>query len=282
MTFETELRDHLHAGVDELPVDLGPLLAGGVAHGNKLVRRRRLTRILAGAATIAVLGGAFAYAGSVGDAPGRGVAPAAENSVQNKVVRKTTAITPQAALKIMLETLPREPATNYRGGYDGTTTGPDASNKPTGVNALVDYTSGGSTGIVRVEVVTTGYPLLCSGTECSLTTLPDGSKLRLIDLTDRMDNKPGGYRHLEVNLARPDGLNLNLLAVNYQHDNPNTSPTRPPVSLAQLKAIATNPHWQLKLDQAFVDGAEGLFVPRLITQPSGPPEQIRVTPTPAR
>ena len=101
MSFETELSDRLHAEADDTPVDLGPLLTGSVAYGNKLVRRRRLTRIAAGAAAVAVLGGAFAYAGSQARPGADGVAPAASTGMQ-----QVGAITPQAAAKILLDTLP--------------------------------------------------------------------------------------------------------------------------------------------------------------------------------
>jgi hypothetical protein len=265
MTFETELRDQLHAGVDDSPIDLDRLLLGGVAYGNKLVRRRRMIRIFAGAATVALLGGAFAYAGSLSNTPGgNSVAPAGQATVSGQ--KKD--ITPQAALKILLETLPStKPATNYRGGFDG-------MGRPLGLYALVDYTDGGSTAMIRAEILTKGYPLLCSEAEqgCRVTTLPDGSTLRLMesDANRRPNGKISNFKNLQANLARKDGLNLNLLAVNYEQDNPNTSPSRPPVSLAELKAIATSPRWQLKLDQAFLDSADDLFVPRQVTQPSVP------------
>lgn len=266
MSFETELRDQLHAGVDDTDVDLAPLLTGSIAYGNKLVRRRRLTRIFAGAATIAVLGGAFAYAGSLGGTAspdGTGIAPAGPVVAQGKKAD----ITPQAALQILLDTLPSsKPATNYRGGLDGNV-------RKLGIYALVDYTGGGSTAMVRTEIIKTGYPLLCDAGDrgCTVTILPDGSKLRLIDWPANL--KPGdapGFRHLEANLARKDGLNLNLAAINYPAQNPNSSPKRPPVSLAELKAIAISPRWQLRLDQSFLDQTNRLFVPRQLTQPSQP------------
>ncbi|GAA3596735.1 hypothetical protein [Kribbella ginsengisoli] len=252
MSFETELRDRLHAGVDDTPADLDLLLAGGVAYGNKLVRRRRLTRIFAGAATVAVLGGAFAYAGTLGGPTTIG--PAGVQST-TAVQSKKGALTPQAALAILLELLPKDhQATNLRGGFDGMGT-------VRGVYTTADYGSA----TLRLEIVKDDVPLQCfaSDTYCKVTTLADRSKLRLLNTEIAATDNAGDDQQLQANLARADGLNLNLIAVN-------TDPAHPAITLAQLRAIATSPRWQLKLDQAFIDESEKLFRPRLVTEPSVP------------
>ncbi|WBQ05878.1 hypothetical protein [Kribbella sp. CA-293567] len=254
MTFETELRDHLHAGVDDTPVDLGPLLAAGVAHGNKLVRRRRLTRILAGAATVAVLGGAFAYAGSVDGVPDGAIAPAGPG-VTTQAQQAKADITPQATLALLLELMPdAKQAANRRGGFEGV-------GSVLGVYTTTDY----GTASIRLEIVKDQHPLPCSDTDtdCKVTTLPDGSRLRLLDTTVPGPRGMDEYQQLQANLIRKDGLNLNLIAVN-------TAPAEPAVTMAQLRAIATSPRWQLQLDQAFITKSAGLFTPRLVTQPSVP------------
>lgn len=254
MSFETELRDQLHAGVDDTTVDLGRLLAGGVAHGNKLVRRRRLTRVFAGAATIAVLGGAFAYAGTLG-----GPTTAGPAGVQNTKAAPSQqgALTPQAALGILLELLPDAGlATNQRGGFDGTGT-------VRGVYATSEY----DTTSLRIEILKNkvDVPLQCfdSDTYCKVSPLADGSRLRLLNMAYPGPNNNAEYQQLQANLTRKDGLNLNLIAVN-------TDPAHPVLTLAQLKAIATDARWQLEVDQAFIDRSAKLFTPRLVTQPSVP------------
>jgi hypothetical protein len=254
MSFETELRDHLHAGVDNATVDLDLLLAGGVAHGNKLVRRRRLSRIFTGAATIAVLGGAFAYAGTLGGTAspdGTGIAPAGPASTQGKKAD----ITPQAALGVLLELLPdSQQATDLRGGFDGTGT-------VLGVYTTVAY----GNAPLRLEIIKKQDPYPCDAyyPDCKVTTLPDGSKLRL--LTTRYPGPSGkdDYQQLQANLTRKDGFALNLIAVN-------RTPAHPAITLAELRTIATSPRWQPKVDQALIDNSEKLFRPRLVTQPSVP------------
>jgi hypothetical protein len=258
MSFETELGDRLHAEADDTPVDLGPLLAGSVAYGTRLVRRRRVTRIFAGAAAVAVLGGAFAYAGTQGRPDG--VAPAASTGV-----RQTGAITPQAAAKILIDGLPdAHKASNFRGGFEGVGT-------PDGVYADLDYTDGGSTALVRVRVLAKADRMRCVPREdesCRIINLTGGSRLQLVE--NQSNGSKGNYKHLQANLVRGDGLVLTLLAENRESENPDTSPTRAPLSLAQLQKIASSPRWNRELDQAFLDATAHLFVPRPVTPPSVP------------
>ncbi|NEA35983.1 hypothetical protein [Streptomyces sp. SID13031] len=255
MSFETELSDRLHTEADDTQVDLDLLLTGSVAYGNKLVRRRRLTRIIGGAATIAVLGGAVAYAGSLNAPPGSTPAPAA--SVATTQPQKAKAdITPQAALGVLLELLPdASQATNHRGGFDGT-------GKVLGVYTTVSYGNAS----LRLEVLKeqqVAFPCDAYYTGCNVVKLPDGSKLRLLDTSVPGPGGKDDYQQLQANLTRKDGLSLNLIAVNQ-------TPAQPAITLAQLKTIAVSPRWQLKLDQAFIDRSEKLFIPRLVTQPSVP------------
>jgi hypothetical protein len=254
MSFETELRDRLHAGVDDTTADLDQLLAGGVAHGNKLVRRRRLTRISAGAATIAVLGGAFAYAGTLGgpaSPDGAGIAPAGPAAAQSKKAD----ITPQAALGILLELLPdSQQATDLRGGFDGTGT-------VLGVYTTVVY----GDAPLRLEIIKKQDPYGCDAyyPDCKVVRLPDGSKLRLLTTGYPGPSGKDEHQQLQANLTRKDGFALNLIVVN-------PIPAHPAITLAELKTIATSPRWQQKVDQAFIDKSEKLFRPRLVTEPSVP------------
>ncbi|QNE19532.1 hypothetical protein F1D05_18440 [Kribbella qitaiheensis] len=260
MGFETELSDRLHAEADDTPVDLGPLLTGSVAYGNKLVRRRRLTQIFAGAAAVAVLGGAFAYAGSLAHPGAAGFAPAGSTGAQ-----QTGPITPQAAAKILLDALPDAgKASHYRGGVEGIGT-------PDGVYADLDYTDGGSTAMVRVRVLSKADRMACvpqADQSCRIVKLADGSRLQLVE--NQSNGSSGNYKHLQANLVRADGLVVTLLAENRESENPNTSPTRAPLSLAQLQTAITDPHWQRQLDQAFLDASADLFVPSPVTRPSAP------------
>lgn len=252
MTFETELRDQLHAGVDHTEVDLDQLLLGGVAYGNKLVRRRRLFRIVAGAATVAVLGGGLAYAGSLN----ADVAPAGQ--------QQTKPITPQAAGQILLESLPdAKKAKNFSGRENSTSTERLATS--------LYYTDGGSTALVEIRLLTERFTPVCvKGADqfCQVTTLADGSRLELVE--NQSSGSSGNYKHLQANLYRKDGLVIALLAENREQYNPNTSPTRAPLTLAQLKAVVLSPRWQQQLDPAFVEGAAGLFTPRPNDPPSVP------------
>lgn len=264
MSFETELSDRLHTEVDDTPVDLDLLLAGSVAHGNKLVRRRRLSRIVGGAATIALLGGAFAYAGSLAGPTGSTPAPAGTSASPLPPKGKTADITPQATLAVLLDLLPDPKlATNRRGGFDGT-------NRVVGVYSLVDY----DTAWVNVLVVKgrTAFSCLPKEAGCTTTTLPDGSTLRLLDI--KVPGSPGEGEHQQVEaiVNRKDGLTIDLMAVNRVQ-------AKPALTLAQLKTIVLSPRWQPQLDRSFLDQNSHLFVPRPITPPSSSPHSAKTTPT---
>ncbi len=253
MSFETELSNRLHAQADDTPADLDQLLAGGVAYGNKLVRRRRVSRIIAGAACVAALGGAFAYAGTLNNPAGGKVAPA--GTVTATRPEKQVAITPQAALAVLLELLPdSDRAINRRGGFDGMGT-------VRGLYATADY----GTAVLRLEIVKNQVPYSCTAYEadCKVVRLPDGSKLRLLTANVGTGAGKQDLQQLQANLTRKDGFSLDLIAYN-------NAPDHPAITLPQLQAIATSPRWQPRLDQAFVAKSEHLFRPRLVTEPSVP------------
>lgn len=260
MDFEPELRDRLHAGVDRTEIDLGALLDGSVAYGSRVVRRRRLFRIFAGAATVAVLGGAFAYATSV-----NGPTDDLPASTSTRALQETLPITPQAALKILLETLP---TAGQKGDFSGW---PEGIGKQDGLSAHLSYMDGGSTADVTISLLNHRFPLECvegADLSCRIESLAGGSKLQLVE--NQSSGSSGNYKHLQANLYREDGLIITLLSENREEYNPGTSPSRPPLSLAQLKAVVTSPRWQREVDPALVDGATGLFTPRPLTQPSSP------------
>lgn len=146
------------------------------------------------------------------------------------------------------------PDLRRRGGFDGT-------GSVLGVYSTTDY----GTAAIRLEIIKKQYPLRCLPTDsdCKVSILPDGSRLRLLTTEIPGPASNDEYQQLQANLTRKDGLNLNLIAVN-------TTPAQPAITLAQLRTIATSPRWQPQLDQAFINRSERLFVPRLVTQPSVP------------
>ncbi|WP_112248560.1 hypothetical protein [Kribbella monticola] len=253
MGFETELSERLHAETDDAVVDLDQLLTGSVAYGTKLVRRRRVTRIVAGAACVAALGGAFAYAGTLNNPAGGKIPPAA--TVTATRPEKQVPITPQAALAVLLELLPNSDlAINRRGGFDG-------MNKVRGIYATADY----GTAVLRLEIVKNPVPYSCAAYEagCKVVRLPDGSKLRLLTASVGGGQGKKDIQQLQANLSREDGFSLDLIAYN-------NAPAQPAITLAQLQAIATSTRWHPRLDQSFVAKSEHLFRPRLVTEPSVP------------
>jgi hypothetical protein len=266
MEFETELRERLHAGVDRAAVDLDTLIAGGVAQGKQFARRRRLTQLVAVAATIAVIGSAAAYAGSLLGPAGHQFGPAAQTTAtpsQTSPMLKT--LTPQAALQLLLEQLPPDGKTDkYTGGSNVKTTGPGE------VWISLSYTDPQGPSNLSLAVMPEPIPLSCAGQspQCSLTTLPNGSKLLLKETVS-----PDGsdLRTRQAHLVRKDGLYISLISDNATKWKDKGTRPLPPLSLAELRTIVTSPHWRLSVDAALVDESNSLFVPRPTQTISDPP-----------
>ncbi|MFC0627204.1 hypothetical protein [Kribbella deserti] len=278
MNFETELRDHMDAGVADEPVDLGKLLAGGVAHGKKLVRRRRLGQLVVVTAVLATVGGVFAYAGSGGFAPNESGAdfagPVASTSQQ-------VPITPQAALQILLDQLPPDGRTGgYRGG-DASIPGEVAAGA---VWVRFSYTDAVGKSSLNLRVARQKHQNLCAeewarepGNHCQQSTLADGSKLIVM----KNFHAPENHRRWNAILSRKDGLQIDLMADNSSEwKSQGTRPT-PPLSLEQLTKIVTSPRWQDRLDAAFVRKAESLFEVTPAPPTAKPSTEIPSSPTPS-
>lgn len=262
MDFETELRERLHAGVDDTPVDVGELINGGVTKGKLFVRRRRLAQLVAGTAMVAVIGSVAAYAGSLRDQADPQIGPAATST---QAQREQAALTPQAAVAILLDLLPADGRTgDYTGGSYPK---PGLANE---VWARFTYTDAKGPSNLSLGVMPEAMPLSCAGQAptCTVTTLPNGSKL-MLEETVSLDGS--NLRTRQAHLVRADGLYISLISDNGKYWKDDGTRAQPPLSLAQLRAIVTSPRWQHKVDADLVDRSAQLFVPHTPPPSSTPP-----------
>jgi hypothetical protein len=255
---EEELRSRMRT-VNEVEADLGVLRTRGVAHGKRLIRRRRVIQTIAGGATLAIAIGVFAYAEDPRRSPEAGIAAPAPT------VRQTD-ITPQAALKILLELLPPGSRT---GSYEGGDSTNKRDVKSPAVWAHATYTDAIGTSNLMLSVGR--FPRAsCSRNldeHCTQTRLTDGSLLTLIRITNHQDPR---QKVFYVVLDRRDGLHITLNADNSEQDKGTATRPAPPLSMEQLRAIVTNPRWNLRVDESFAREAAPLFTP----VPARPPVSI--------
>lgn len=262
MDFEEELRSRLRT-VSDTEVDLTELTTGGVAHGKRLIRRRRITQVTAAGATLVVLGGIVAYADGPWQKPPADLGVAATPSIGRQID-----ITPQAALKILLELLPTDARTGHYSGGDATS---KSEIKSPAVWAHASYTDAVGTSNLMLSVGR--FPReSCTPArqdeQCTQSTLPDGSVLTIVKISNSNDPSQWAWR---ASVDRGDGLHVNLIEDNSEQDKgPGTRPT-PPLSTERLRAIVTSPRWQLKVDESFAQQAAPLFRPTPAAPVSTPP-----------
>ncbi|ADB30560.1 hypothetical protein Kfla_1459 [Kribbella flavida DSM 17836] len=263
MNFETELKDRLHAGVDDTTVDIDRLIAGGRATGRRFTRRRRLGQaLLSATATAAVVGVVLSVGTSPGPTEPSYAGPAAPPTLEP--------ITPQAAWKIVIDHLPKgAKLKDVRGGHQGPLANPDL------LWARAVYTDRGGPSNLSIELDWKETSLACTGDNAVCTTekLPDGKRLVLFK-----DTGPDKYKRYEAWLMDKDGWLLTVRSDNAETwKGPGTRP-EPPLSLAQLRTVALDPLWQQHVSPDLTAAAAKLFTPDV--QPAEPPYTSR-TPDPS-
>lgn len=285
MGFDDELPGRMRTGVDGLQPDVTRLVAGGMERGKRFVRRRRIVQVVAAAATVAVFGGVAYAAPWNQDAQLQVANTPPKPAVQPAAKPKQVDITPQATLQLLLDQLPAgAKTTGYSGGSEVER---DENGKLRPVRTYVNLTYSDSTGAKShmsfslnwFEGAANGAAVECPEPfgagewyYCDYRKLEDRSVLRLDRnweypaSPDKSDGKAGpngrGAKYVTATLARPDGLVFGFAENNSAgvEKSPETRPT-PPLTLAQVKAIALSPTWQTKLDAEYVKQAEKLFRP---------------------
>lgn len=173
-------------------------------------------------------------------------------------------ITPQVAVRTLLDLLPREGSVSHLTGrsslgwsggelvYDD---GHGAAELSVGVD--YPYTYQGTVQRQAAGSLCSSQAVLQLHEPCS--TLPDGSQIAIYQGDA---NVPGGPTEWAVNVLRADGVNVQIMEWNAPQEK-DAAPTRskPPFTVAELKAIAHSDEWQATVSDATAAGAAGLFVP---------------------
>jgi hypothetical protein len=255
MSFEDELRNRLQAGVSGTEVDTRMLTNGGLARGVRGVRRRRFGQIVAAGAALTVLGSAAAYASWFTGAPTQVAGPPAVTATT------TTATTPQAALRILLDLLPAQATTgDYAGGKD-----PDGKSPGTGVWGVLTYADRTELSLHLGERQARATCASAErGVDCRQERLDDGSVLTTVRIPAPDRSRDIAWRST---LDRRDGAQI-VLMQDYDHEVKGDG--IPPLPVEAMRAIVTSPRWRLRVDAAFATAAEPLFEPRPPAPPSSP------------
>ncbi|WP_405064425.1 hypothetical protein OG474_22975 [Kribbella sp. NBC_01505] len=254
MNFETELKDRLHAGVDDTTVDIDRLIAGGRATGRRFTRRRRIGQALLSATAVAAVVGVALSVGSL-----RG--PTESAYVGPSVPSTLEPITPQAAWQIVIDHLPKGAILkNVRGGNQGPLASPDL------LWARAVYTDRGGPSNLSMDLAWKDTSLDCLGDNAVCTTekLADGKRLVLFK-----DTGPDKYKRYEARLMDKEGWLLTVRSDNAATWKGPGTRAEPPLSLAQLRTVALDPLWQKHVSPDLNAAAAKLFIPDV--QPAQPP-----------
>ncbi len=264
MNFETELKDRLHAGVDDTPVEIDRLIEGGRIAGRRFTRRRRIGQVLAAVTATAAVTGAVVAIGGMAREPAIG--PAAPVATSATVAKPSgEPITPQAAWKIVTDQLPKGARyKDVRGGVAGSVENPQV------VWARSIYVDGGGPSNLAVDLDWTQSGTECLGEDeiCTTETLPDGRKVVLLK-----SSGPGDYLRYSVRVQFKDGWKLSVMSDNASSWKGEGARALPPLTQANLRAIALDKRLQKRVPADLVKSSAHLFATQVSpakTEPTGP------------
>ncbi|GAA0612633.1 hypothetical protein HPO96_22850 [Kribbella sandramycini] len=249
MNFESELKDQLHAGVDDADVDIDRLIAGGRATGRRFTRRRRIGQaMLSVTATAAVVGVVVAVGGALAGPAQPSIGPAGPATQA-----PDEPITPQAAWKIVIDQLPKGGKfKDVKGGHEGPLANPDI------VWAKGVYTDAKGPSQLSLNLDwRDDVELGCNSADtCKTQPLADGRTLVLLS-----DSGDAGEKGNEARIKQQDGWILTVRSDNATTWKGAGTRPEPPLSQDQLRAIVLSLRWQQQVPAELVAAAAPLFVP---------------------
>ncbi|WP_329383470.1 hypothetical protein OG625_21425 [Streptomyces sp. NBC_01351] len=273
MPFEDELGEALRRAGDGFPADRHALVQAGERRGRRLVARRRAAVIGGSVLSLALIGGAGAYAGGLLDGTGRSeiAAPPEPSGGPSggdgtpvpelpPVPRGTGAVSAEQMVEVLKGLLPEGTLSVTRAsGTDGSSAG---------VTGVYDDGKGGAeinVSVLRLDPngVMAHTETLCSeknlpeGDDCTTEQLADGSKL-LIEQRHLPPSLTPGLKEWRAALATPQGYLVKFYESNspfglYPGNSPSAGATAitrtdPPLSPARLKALVTSDKWHPALN----------------------------------
>ncbi|MFD9333626.1 hypothetical protein ACFWBF_04310 [Streptomyces sp. NPDC060028] len=278
MPFEDELGEALRRTGDGFTADRTALVDAGERRGRRLVARRRAAVVGGSVLALAAIGTAGAYtgglfgAGSGSDGSGSGPAnvaapPALPTGSPGQARERagteragTGAVSAEQMINVLKELLPAGQLTGTQARGTGDETGPMVS------GVFDDGKGKGSIGLSLSRVDAKGAMAadmvkcpdrnLLEYDGCSSDTLADGSKLLLFQGYEYADRRVD-TKNWRATLVTPQGFLVDVQEYNAaaEKGKPITRPT-PPLTLAQLQALAVSPLWHLALNDLPAAGPE--------------------------
>ncbi|MEV7775599.1 hypothetical protein [Kitasatospora sp. NPDC086791] len=237
------------------------LVAGGYRRGRSRWRRRSAAAVVSGAAALALVGTGAVYlagppaakdAGTVSAASGPATAPGGGSPAATPTTVRSSAptvVTGDEVLATFQALLPKGETTEAKGhGTD------DDRTKGTFVGADLVFDDGQGKSLVQLGIQKhrpgQGQPRTCPTDlelaridSCAVTTLPDGSRLQLLQGYEYSDGR-AGTKEWSAALSGPDGREITVSEWNAAQEKgaPDSRPA-PPLTLDQLRAVVTDRSW---------------------------------------
>ncbi|MEU8926028.1 hypothetical protein AB0D10_34690 [Kitasatospora sp. NPDC048545] len=250
------------------------LVAGGYRRGRSRWRRRSTAAVVGGAAALALVGTGAVYlagspaakdTGTVSAASGPATAAGSGSPAATPTTVRSSAptvVTGDEVLATFQALLPKGETTEAKGrGTD------DEQSKGTFVGADLVFDDGQGKSLVQIGIQKhrpkQGQPRTCPTDlklaridSCSVTTLPDGSRLQLQQGYEYSDNR-ADTKEWDATLSGPDGREITVSEWNAAREKgaPDSRPN-PPLTLEQLKAVVTDKSWDRVVAAVKFDGVD--------------------------
>ncbi|MFI8460307.1 hypothetical protein [Kitasatospora sp. NPDC085464] len=271
--FEDDLLYAITRTGEGFRAEQGGLVAGGYQRGRRRWRRRSTAALVGGAAALALVGTGAVYlvghpakdAGTVAASPVRTFTAGSGTPVATPTTAQPSApnvVTGDEVLATLRALLPKGETTQGKGrGTD------DEQTKGTFAAADVVFDDGRGKSLIQIGIQKhrpgQGQPNSCPADlklaqldSCTGTTLPDGSRLQLLQGYEYPD-KRATTKEWHALLTGPDGREISLSEWNAAAEKgaPDSRP-EPPLTLDQLKAIVTDKSWDRVVASVGFDGVD--------------------------
>lgn len=271
MSSDPFMTDLLNRAVATLEPHTEVLLAGGLARGRSLRRRRRLAQGASGVAlatliaTVTVAVWPASGSASHQRAVATGPSPTAQTTPPPASAPDTGTVTPQVVAQRSFDLLPSGTTTTDRHGnaMDGS------------VGAQFVYHDGHGAAKIDVSLdfgpTSGGLGEACQISTC--TTRADGSTLAVRQGSDDPGNPAAEPKQWSVLLQRTDGVTITFSEWNAPAEKGAAAVTRatPPLSLAAATAFVTSDTWQVQVPASEITADAGLFTPASTDDPQPAP-----------
>ncbi|MFI8302273.1 hypothetical protein ACIF80_02260 [Streptomyces sp. NPDC085927] len=251
--FEERLSAALHDTGGAFEADRGALTDGGRTRGRRM-RMRRRAAVLGGAAGIALVGvgGALLLPGGNGGGEEGRTAAASGAGVAAGTRGTPAPVSGEELIRTLKELLPDGEFSGERGRGTDSVRGPfaqvvyDDGEGPAAVGVGLSRIEPGSS--QAREATRCPDQVFTPHESCATSTLADGSKLMLFKGYEYPDRRVD-TRWWNAVLVTPQGQQVSVGEWNSaaEKDEPVSRPA-PPLSVAQLKKIATAPQWRAAVD----------------------------------